>query len=57
MSPIAVSVIVSLAGVLLSVLTAVFIAGSWKGKMETTINDMSRRLANIEGMFKLTLKE
>ena len=57
MNPAYISVIISLVGMIVSITVSAFISGAWKGRIETTMGDMSRRLANIEGMFKLTLKD
>jgi len=57
MNPATISAIISLAGIIISITVSAFISGAWKGRIETTMSDMSRRLANIEGMFKLTLKD
>jgi len=57
MNPATISAIISLAGIVISITVSAFISGAWKGRIETTMGDMSRRLANIEGMFKLTLKD
>jgi len=54
---VAIPVIISLIGVIVSVATSSFIAGSRSGRMETTMTTISERLARIEGMFELKLKD
>jgi hypothetical protein len=54
---VAIPLIVSLVGVLVSVITTVFIAGTRTGKTEQKLDDVVNRLAKIEGMFTLRLKD
>jgi hypothetical protein len=59
MSPeyIAISICIALVGVVVSVVTATFAAGSKWGTMNATMTTISERLARIEGMFELKLKD
>jgi hypothetical protein len=50
-------IIISLCGVIVAVVSSVFAVGTKWGKMETTMATISERLARIEGMFELKLKE
>jgi hypothetical protein len=70
MSPLAVEVIVAVCTFIASVGSAAFISGTRWGRIETTLSDIekdrvrqsdikgiSERLAKIEGMFTLRLKD
>jgi ABC-type dipeptide/oligopeptide/nickel transport system permease subunit len=57
MSPAYISVVISLAGVILSMTITVFLSGMRWGRMETKIDEFTTRLARIEGMFTLTLRK
>lgn len=57
MSPEEISVIISLVGVILSVVLSVFIAGTKWGRVESKMEFMSDRLAKIEGMFTLRIRD
>lgn len=52
-----VTVIISLVGIIVSVVTAGFIAGNRVGKLEGKIDSVSRDVSEIRGMFTLTLKK
>lgn len=52
-----VAAIISLTGVVISVATSAFIAGTKSGTIQTTMTTISERLARIEGMFELKLKD
>jgi len=54
---IAISIIISLLGVLVSVVTSTIVVGIRWGKMETKIDTVTRDIAEIRGMFTLTLKK
>lgn len=49
-------IIISLVGVVLSIISASFISGAKWGSITATINTISERLARIEGMFELKIK-
>ena len=53
----AVQVIISAAGVIASVMVSSFVSGARWGRMETDMRSMADRLAKIEGMFTLRLKD
>lgn len=53
----AVNLLISGGGVLLSALIATFISGMHWGELRTDVRTMNDRLAKIEGMFTLTLKD
>lgn len=57
MTQTALTLIITLAGVLVSLLVSVFVAGSRWGQVNTEMRYMNDRLAKIEGMFTLTPKE
>jgi hypothetical protein len=57
MSPIVVSVFISAGGLILSVSSAMFISGMHWGEMRSDMRAMALRLAKIEGMFTLKLKD
>ena len=57
MSQTALTVIITLAGTLVSLLISVFVAGSRWGQVNTEMRYMNDRLAKIEGMFTLTPKD
>jgi len=49
--------LVTMVGVIVSVISAVFVAGSRWGSVNSEMRYMNDRLAKIEGMFTLTPKE
>lgn len=53
----AVTVIIALVGVLVSVVLSSYTAGNKVGRMEEKIERMSRDVSEIRGMFTLTLKK
>lgn len=50
-------VLIGVVTVLLSVCTSMFVAGTRWGRVESEVRLMSDRLAKIEGMFTLRLKD
>jgi hypothetical protein len=56
-SPPELSAIISLLGVIVSIMMSVFVAGARYGRMDQTMTDINARLARIEGMFTLKLKQ
>lgn len=56
MTPVTVSILIAAIGVVVSVCSAMFVAGSRWGRVEGDMRSMSDRLAKIEGMFTLQLK-
>ncbi len=52
-----VGIIISLAGVLFSVIASVFVAGMHTGQLRADVRMIADRLAKIEGMFTLRLRE
>jgi hypothetical protein len=57
LNPEAIAAIISLAGVIVSITVSSFIAGNKFGTMTQTLVTISERLARIEGLFELKLKE
>lgn len=57
MSATGIEVIVALAGVILSMLCSVFVAGMSVGQLKSDVRQIADRLAKIEGMFTLRLRE
>ena len=57
MSPTALSVVIAACGLVLSVCCSMFVAGSRWGRIEGDMRSISDRLAKIEGMFTLQLRE
>jgi hypothetical protein len=53
----ALSAIISLVGVIVSITVSSFIAGAKLGGMIQTMNTISERLARIEGLFEMKLKD
>lgn len=49
--------IIAMAGVITSVVVSAFLSGSRWGRVETDMRVMADRLAKIEGMFTLRLKD
>lgn len=47
---------IAVIGVLVSVITSVFVAGSRWGRVESKMESMNDRLAKIEGMFTLRIR-
>lgn len=56
MSQTALDIIISLSGVIVSVVTAAFLSGMRWGEVRSEMRYMNDRLAKIEGMFTLTPK-
>ena len=54
---IAITIIISLVGVIVSVISSTLIVGVKWGKMETKIDTLTRDVSQIMGMFTLTLKK
>ena len=52
-----VEALIGVATVLISVATSMFVAGTRWGRVESEVRLMSDRLAKIEGMFTLRLKD
>jgi hypothetical protein len=50
------SLIIAAIGVVISICSSMFVAGSRWGRVEGDMRNMSDRLARIEGMFTLQLK-
>lgn len=57
MTQTALTIVITLGGVLVSVLVSVFVAGTKWGSVNTEMRYMNDRLAKIEGMFTLTPKD
>lgn len=57
MNPYTVELIISAITVLISVCSSMFVAGSRWGRVEGDMRSMSDRLAKIEGMFTLRLRD
>lgn len=57
MSPLATEVIISVVTYAASVITTAFIVGVKWGKLTTDVDNIKTDLAEIKGMFKLTLKD
>jgi hypothetical protein len=57
MSPVTLTLLISGAGVVLSVCSSMFVAGSRWGRIEGDMRSISDRLAKIEGMFTLQLRD
>lgn len=57
MSPAIVEAVIGVCTVVLSVTGSAFVAGTRWGRVESEMKDMATRLAKIEAMFTLTLKE
>jgi hypothetical protein len=53
----AISAIISLGGVIVSITVSAFIVGTKAGGMEQTMKTISERLARIEGLFEMKLKD
>ena len=49
--------VIAMAGVITSVIVSAFLSGSRWGRVETDMRVMADRLAKIEGMFTLRLKD
>lgn len=54
---IAAEVVIGIATIFISVGTSIFVAGMRWGRIIEEITSIDRRLAKIEGMFTLTLKD
>jgi len=57
MSPTSLSILIAVVGVVVSICSSMFVAGSRWGRIEGDMRGMSERLARIEGMFTLKLRE
>lgn len=57
MTPEALSILIAAVGVVVSVCCSMFVAGSRWGRIEGDMRSMSDRLAKIEGMFTLKLRQ
>ena len=57
MSPVTMALLISGAGVVVSVCSSMFVAGSRWGRVEGDMRNVSDRLARIEGMFTLQLRD
>ena len=53
----AISAIIALIGIIISITTAAFIAGNRVGGMEGRLNSIEKDVAEIKGMFRLTLRK
>lgn len=51
------SILIAAVGVVVSICCSMFVAGSRWGRIEGDMRSMSDRLAKIEGMFTLKLRE
>lgn len=50
-------IIIALAGLVLSMVTSAFVAGMYTGQLRADVRSIIERLAKIEGMFTLRLKQ
>lgn len=57
MSPTALEILIAVLGDVVAICGAMFVAGSRWGRIEGDIHSISDRLAKIEGMFTLKLRE
>ena len=57
MSPVIAEVVIGVCTVVASLAGSAFVAGTRWGRVESDIKDMNQRLAKIEGMFTLRLKD
>jgi hypothetical protein len=57
MTPVSLQLLISAGGVLVSVCCSMFVAGSRWGRVEGDMRSVSDRLARIEGMFTLKLRQ
>lgn len=57
MSPVSLEILISAVGVIMSICCSMFVAGSRWGRVEGDMRSMSDRLAKIEGMFTLKLRD
>ena len=57
MSPVSLEIVISAVGVIVSICCSMFVAGSRWGRVEGDMRSMSDRLAKIEGMFTLKLRD
>ncbi len=57
MNPVATEIIIGLVGVIISMLCSAFVAGISVGQMKSDMRSIADRLAKIEGMFTLRLKD
>jgi hypothetical protein len=56
-TPVSLEILIAAIGVLVSVCCSMFVAGSRWGRIEGDMRSMSDRLAKIEGMFTLKLRQ
>lgn len=57
MNDVAISALIGAGSFILSVATCAIMIGVKWGKLESDVNNMKQDLAEIKGMFRLTLKE
>jgi hypothetical protein len=57
MSPTTLSLVIAGIGVVVSICSSMFVAGSRWGRIEGDMRSISDRLAKIEGMFTLQLRD
>lgn len=57
MTPVSLEILIASAGFILSICCSMFVAGSRWGRIEGDMRSMSDRLAKIEGMFTLKLRQ
>lgn len=57
MSPEVVSVLIGIGTFILTLSTTLFVVGTKWGETKTTLTSISERLARIEGMFEMKLKD
>ncbi len=57
MTPTSLSILIAAVGVIVSICSSMFVAGSRWGRVEGDMRSMSDRLAKIEGMFTLKLRD
>jgi hypothetical protein len=56
-NPTSISILIAGVGVIISICSSVFVAGARWGRVEGDMRSMSDRLAKIEGMFTLKLRD
>lgn len=57
MNPVSLEIVIAAVGVIVSICSSMFVAGSRWGRIEGDMRSMSDRLAKIEGMFSLRLRD
>jgi hypothetical protein len=57
MNAVSVQIVIAAVGVVVSICCSMFVAGSRWGRIEGDMRSMSDRLAKIEGMFSLRLRD